>query len=425
MSGTPRVHNRLLPSQIMKFMKQSRQNSLRLTTSHKKKKNSPTQATANKIHTSSNNSHRQFSKIFQSTTFLNRSPSHSFQPPLMQQKMNQFNANFQRSNNIISAGAVLFNSNQRQVPKNHRQANHDMPIANNQQFRNFQNTKKQKYKKSKNIKISSNSNKGYFMKGFHHPTHYQQQQQLHYNNQFNSDQAANNLANMLQSELTINLTKHEPRKVLYNNHTTTYSQHNMINMPNNNNNDNNNINNNLTTNNRFQKLKNSYQPGQTTQLASQCPSSGVMNQQRYVNRFKYVKPANVRTHAPYNTTQYIMYDYSRRRPTDQECPNEQQQFSDDWDMALVNGTSNATESLNKLANDINNPLVNANGLISLSENANIEVVSTSSSSSNQVVCFSGSLGSSLGSNMSADLVMKLDNITAAMENNPQQLSSSL
>ncbi len=420
-------------------MKQSRPNYQRLATSHKKKKTFTTATNKSQTHSSTLNKHNQVSKIFQSTTFLSRSPSHSFQPPLMQQKMSQFNGNFQR--NSANSNCFLFNSNQRQMVA---------PIANNQQFRTFQNAKKQKYIKSKNIKISSNSNKGNFMKGFHHPVNCQQPQ--HYNNQFNSDQAANNLANMLQSELTINLTKHEPRKVLYNNHNTTYSQHNMINMPNNNNSiNNNNINNNnLIMNNRFQKLKNcnrnfksnvsystarfnyfkyhyqknlAYQSNQSNQLAPQCPGSAPVNQHRYFNRFKYVKPANVRTHAPYNTTQYIMYDYSRRRP-DQECPNEQQQFSDDWDMALVNGTSNTTESLNKLAMD--NPLINANGLISLSENANLELATASSSSSNQVVCFSSSLGSSLGSNISGELVLKLDNnMTAAMENDRQQLSSSL
>lgn len=41
--------------------------------------------------------------------------------------------------------------------------------------------------------------------------------------------------------------------------------------------------------------------------------------------------------APYNTTQYIMFDYSRRMPAlkDLQCPSEQQQFDNDWDMAML------------------------------------------------------------------------------------------
>ena len=41
--------------------------------------------------------------------------------------------------------------------------------------------------------------------------------------------------------------------------------------------------------------------------------------------------------APFNTTQYIMHDYSCRMPAlkDIKCPSELQQFSNDWDMALM------------------------------------------------------------------------------------------
>ena len=47
-----------------------------------------------------------------------------------------------------------------------------------------------------------------------------------------------------------------------------------------------------------------------------------------------------KNNAPYNTTQYIMYDYSKRRSLkEQECPNEQQQFSDDWNRALAQKSS--------------------------------------------------------------------------------------
>lgn len=73
-----------------------------------------------------------------------------------------------------------------------------------------------------------------------------------------------------------------------------------------------------------------------------------INSQRYTNRFKYVKPTSI-THsatknsAPYNTTQYIMFDYSRRRTHDQECPTEQNSFTDEWNMALA-ANSEATNS---------------------------------------------------------------------------------
>jgi hypothetical protein len=41
--------------------------------------------------------------------------------------------------------------------------------------------------------------------------------------------------------------------------------------------------------------------------------------------------------APYNTTQYIMHDYSTRMPSLKQltCPDEHQQFSNDWNMALL------------------------------------------------------------------------------------------
>lgn len=297
--------------------------------------------------------------------------------------------------------------------------------ANNSSSQGFQQTHQQhhKYKKSKNIKISNNSNKGNFkQKQFHH----NKQQQSFYN----AEMAANNLANMLHSELTINLTKNEPRMVLFNNNNTTYSQQQQ---------QNNNINP-LMSRKFFQQVTggkhhkkncnffkytpkrnnyyfNNYNPKivqQQQQLMAQSLGNNVPMPARYVNRFKYIKPANTRNHAPYNTTQYIMHDYSRRRANDQECPNEQQQFSDDWNMALTTGTTGATESLNKIAKNINSPVINTNALISLSVEEQVE--------NGRVL---GSLGSSLGSCQHlSEMNMRLDNAVVE-DGSVQQLSSSL
>jgi hypothetical protein len=51
----------------------------------------------------------------------------------------------------------------------------------------------------------------------------------------------------------------------------------------------------------------------------------------------FITNPSTKFRAPYNTTQYIMHDYSRRMPAlkDLQCPSEQQQFSNDWNMALL------------------------------------------------------------------------------------------
>lgn len=128
--------------------------------------------------------------------------------------------------------------------------------------------------------------------------------------------------------------------------------------------------------------------------------------QRYVNRFKYIRPANVRNAAPYNTTQYIMFDYSKRRNNDQECPNEVQQFADDWNMALANGTTSATDSLVNSNND---------ALISLSS----KIIAESNRSS--TVALSTSLESTLASsNDSTGSTMMTITENANTNNKPQQ-----
>ena len=229
----------------------------------------------------------------------------------------------------------------------------------------------------------------------------QQQQQVYLNQQnhqsgsFSSTfgfNAVSSLANMFQnSELTVNLTNNEPRLVIFNN-----------NISNNNNNAmslfNASLNHTNTSfretnkffNNNSQKSfhhskqqQNRQQQLPTESIAINCninkntlsypfesynyktktlaPSNAGykhnpilasnnanINSQRYTNRFKYVKPTSI-THsatknsAPYNTTQYIMFDYSRRRTHDQECPTEQNSFTDEWNMALA-ANSEATNS---------------------------------------------------------------------------------
>lgn len=344
-------------SKKKKFINNSKQHSSNIKTAQIRKQ---------KQHKTTNN----ITNIFKSTTILSRSPSYSFIAP--RNRMISHN-NIQKANSM-----------------NHKH-------NNNQGFQQHH-----QYKKSKNIKISNNSNKGNFKKQFHHNNKQQQSNQQSF---YNAELAANNLANMLHSELTINLTKNEPRMVLFNNNNTTYSQQQQ----------NNNINP-LMSRKFFQQVK--HQKGkknfQSNNQQSMAHSLGnnapVMT--RYVNRFKYIKPANTRNHAPYNTTQYIMHDYSRRRANDQECPNEQQQFSDDWDMALTIGTTGTTESLNKIANNINNPAIKTNALISLS----------TMEEQTENVAISGSLGSSLGSCHLSEMNMRLDNARA---DDIQHLSSSL
>lgn len=393
---------------------QRQQTNARFANTNKKKKfttnqsqsSKPTTSIANTTHNtkqfkSVHNQHHQFSKLFQSTTFLSRSPSHSFHPPSPHYH------------------TMLQNSNQNRVQRNQNTKNtFNNPTGNFNQsnalnssqmntvpFKKYQ--KNKGYKKSKNIKISSNSNKGNFQKNGHFGNGNQQ----YFSNGYNSDLAANNLANMLQSELTINLTKHEPRIVLFNNqnnNTYSHQQHQF---------------NSLAHQANFQKPKhmpkkkmnNSYQMSPLP-LSQSVGAQSAVNQ-RYTSRFKYVKPANVRTHAPYNTTQYIMYDYSKRRPMDQQCPNEQQQFSDDWNMTLVNGTANATESLNKLANtQTSGQLINTNASFSLN------IAPLEGSSPSQVVA--GSLGSSLGSNANTDMCIG-NFVMDSVRDSQQLLSSSL
>lgn len=80
---------------------------------------------------------------------------------------------------------------------------------------------------------------------------------------------------------------------------------------------------NVSQNNlRLDKYNNNQKPYYKSKLQKNKSRNRVLN----VNKLK----------APYNTTQYLMYDYSKRRGPlkDQICPDEQEQFTNDWNFAL-------------------------------------------------------------------------------------------
>lgn len=350
-------------------------NTSRLTFTSKKKKTFNSKF--NHINNSNNNSSVQYSArqafnhIFQSTTILSRSPSHSLA------MTNYGNYGVQLSHAKNHSFSPRINSINNSMMSN----NASSMMSNNNSFKSFP------HKKSKSIKISNNNNKGHFMK--HNNMQHNFNNNNNYNGFSNFNNAANQLANMLHSELTINTS-------FYNSHNNNYSQQQQIQQSN-------------PVFNRVMKFgkgpkKNKNGRYQQQQQDMMSQSLGAENQvsQRYVNRFKYIRPANVRNAAPYNTTQYIMFDYSKRRANDQECPNEVQQFADDWNMALANG-----------ANGLSSSLINTNNeaLISLSHKLGEAT----------------SLGSSLSSSNGSTTVMlsSADNNTAVITDNFQQLSSSL
>jgi hypothetical protein len=228
----------------------------------------------------------------------------------------------------------------------------------------------------------------------------QQQQQPNFN------------LNMFQnSELTVNLTNNEPRLVIFNNNPSSQS----FNLPNNSNKLINYFNNNKfkpqsQQQHQFQRqLSNSATTNSANLEASNCNfynknsidsynyknkniaafqgfkqnmtptniGTQQQQQQRYSsNRFKYIKSIShsaTKNSAPYNTTQYIMFDYSRRR-RDEEYPNEQKSFSDEWNMHLA--------AANKETN--NNPIeINDNNASILSVNYNHFSLNNSSKQDNK------------------------------------------
>ncbi len=245
-------------------------------------------------------------------------------------------------------------------------------------------------------------------------------QQNHQSGSFNSSfgfNAATSLANMFQnSELTVNLTNNEPRLVIFNNNIS--NNNNAMSLFNA---SLNHANANLRETNKFFN-NNSQKPfhhsKQQQQNRQQTPSESIaincnLNKntlsypfesynyktktiaslntgykhntalavntnnhgQRYPNRFKYVKPTNI-THsatknsAPYNTTQYIMFDYSRRRTHDQECPTEQNSFTDEWNMALAANSDQSKEATNSTSStrSINTIPINNDSIIKVNYN---------------------------------------------------------
>lgn len=288
-------------------------------------------------------------------------------------------------------------------------ANMSGPISmksnnNNNGFKNFP------YKKSKNIKINQNGN-NHFMKSHNKMNNQQSQHNFNnYSGMNNFNNAANQLANMLHSELTINAP-------FYNN-PNNYSQ--QLQHPQ--------QQANPVFNRKFgknqKKNKNGHRYSQQgNEIMSQSLGAETQVGQRYVNRFKYIRPANARNAAPYNTTQYIMFDYSKRRNNDQECPNEVQQFADDWNMALANGTTSVTDSL---VNSNNDALISLSSKIDEPQRHAAVALSTSLESS-----LASSNGSTGGSTMMASTTENAytNNIMAQQQvditDNFQQLSSSL
>ena len=102
------------------------------------------------------------------------------------------------------------------------------------------------------------------------------------------------------------------------------------------------------TNSNNSMMMNSYAGIQRNNNNNMMPTHSFNQQQqqqqhqhRYSTRLKFNKAnqSKEKKTAPYNTTQYIMHDYFVRNPLDQECPNEQQQFTDEWNMALANSSN--------------------------------------------------------------------------------------
>jgi hypothetical protein len=123
------------------------------------------------------------------------------------------------------------------------------------------------------------------------------QQQLQHPQMTNNP---NQLAHILRNELTINLTKNEPRLVIYNN-ANKLSQ-------------------------------NKFHASNPIPIQRQT-SNNANNQFRFKYQNSNANGQSNKNNAPYNTTQYIMFDYSRRTS---ECQmNEHQQFSQEWNIALA------------------------------------------------------------------------------------------
>lgn len=193
-----------------------------------------------------------------------------------------------------------------------------------------------------------------------------QQQQQFINNAAKISSA---LVQLIRSELTVNLTKEEPRLVIYNNSNNNNNQppkqqqqqkpqqsYPMI--------------------NRQQSLTGQHYHNNKQQFHGHFNASNQMQQQqqhhqKFVPKFKYFKfgtAVHTKNSAPYNTTQYIMHDYTCRKPNlkKQETvaaaapnielnsglniqtlnPDSIKQFNNDWNKALAAAQSSDTSSFN-------------------------------------------------------------------------------
>jgi hypothetical protein len=299
--------------------------------------------------------------LVSTTTFLNRKSIWKLNKMIAtttSPNSNQFNNHHHNSNKTFNS---FKNNNNNSINSSSSRRSNDFNKKNANINNRFQ------QKKSNPIQINRNN----FAQ--------QQQQQPNFN------------LNMFQnSELTVNLTNNEPRLVIFNNNPSSQS----FNLPNNSNKLINYFNNNKfkpqSQQHQFQRqLSNSATTNSANLEASNSAFQGFkqnmtpttvgtqQQQQRYSsNRFKYIKSIShsaTKNSAPYNTTQYIMFDYSRRR-RDEEYPNEQKSFSDEWNMHLA--------AANKETN--NNPTeINDNNASILSVNYNHFSLNNSSKQDNK------------------------------------------
>ncbi|CAF0920666.1 unnamed protein product [Brachionus calyciflorus] len=165
-----------------------------------------------------------------------------------------------------------------------------------------------------------------------------------FNNSFR--QFSNFNPNQMRNELTINVTKNEPRLVIYNQqkshpgnffpHTNPPHQHQHHQHP-------------LPyAQSRPQTIPNFKYQNKNQSHYHSHQNSYQNSYQKNQNRYKFFNTNQTnKLKAPYNTTQYLMYDYSKRRGPlkDQQCPDEQQQFTNDWNMALNQSEQENTKFL--------------------------------------------------------------------------------
>lgn len=196
------------------------------------------------------------------------------------------------------------------------------------------------------VEMNMNNSGGYWSYGAPAaPINFNNNPNLNFN--FNSNQQHQ----QLQTDLTINLTKNQPRLVVFNSNqfnpiaplmpTGVQTRQQATNTRKNPFNGNNNFSNQF---NQPQQQANVVAVSTGThKYNTRATSASIPNG---VNRFKFFKPSKPqgatnspgngkkKNTAPYNTTQYIMYDYNKRvSPVTATEPSlAEQQFTDDWNM---------------------------------------------------------------------------------------------